>query len=89
MTVTLPASVTLLALGDPSLAYDAPSRSIRWSGTVTSAPPLTWMVQLDPAASDPFAAQYEVADTDDGFVLVRRAWTFVERARLYLPFIGR
>ncbi|MBI5878128.1 MAG: S8 family serine peptidase [Chloroflexi bacterium] len=87
VTVTLPASVTLLSLGDPSLAYDAPSRSIRWSGMVTAAPPLTWTVQLDPAAADPFYAQYEVADVDEGFVLVRRAWTFVERAKLYLPLI--
>ncbi|MEP7198398.1 MAG: S8 family serine peptidase, partial [Chloroflexota bacterium] len=88
ITVTLPASVTLGALGDPSLTYDAPSRSVWWSGTLsraslglTTTPPLTWTVLLDPAVAPGawLTATTTVHDTDEGLVFARATRTFVER----------
>jgi subtilisin family serine protease len=91
VTVTLPASVTLLALGAPALTFDASAHSVKWAGTLTTPLTLTWTVHLDPQLV-PGAwlnATALVRDKDENITFSRMTRTLVTNHWLYVPLIRR
>jgi len=91
ITVTLPASVTLLTLGAPSLSYDAPSRTVSWTGTLTSSLTLPCTVHVDPlvAPGTWLVATVTVRDQDEDISFNRTARTLIANHSTYLPFAWR
>jgi subtilisin family serine protease len=89
VTATLPASVTLISLNGVGLNYNAATRTLTWSGTLTTPVTLQWTVQGNDAnAWGQTLVSDAVFDSGNGFVLRQRARTLLAAPKqIYVPFV--